>query len=148
MALEIERKYLVIDDSYIGLAERSSRILQGYLNRDPERTVRIRIIDDGKAFITVKGITRGDTRHEFEYPIPVDDALTMLPMCQGNILDKTRYYVRFGGFLWEVDKYEGALAPLVVAEIELPESGINYPLPPFVGEEVTGNSKYYNSQLA
>lgn len=148
MALEIERKYLVTDNRYIEMSERSSRIRQGYLNRNPERTVRIRVVDNSRGYLTVKGLTRGDTRAEYEYQIPAEDALEMLRMCEGNILDKTRYYVRFGGFLWEVDEYHGSLSPLVVAEIELAESGINYPLPPFVGKDVTGNPKYYNSQLA
>ena len=121
-------------------------MLQGYLSRTPERIVRVRIAGE-KGYITVKGITKGDTRLEFEYEISINDARQMLNLCQKPLLEKTRYYIDFKGFTWEVDVYSGHLAPLIIAEIELPTSDTSYSLPPFVGQEVTGDHKYYNSNL-
>ena len=146
MAFEIEHKYLVKDNSYREMAESSSEIRQGYLCKEPARTVRVRVRDD-KGFLTVKGITVGDTRHEYEYEIPLKDALEMLAMCLPPILEKKRYIVRYDDALWEIDEFHGVREGLVVAEIELPESGKNYRIPPFVGEDVTGNPAYYNSNL-
>ena len=146
MAFEIEHKYLVVDDSYKRMAESSVTIRQGYLNRNPERTVRVRTKGE-HGFITVKGKNDGDTRLEFEYEVPLDDARRMLSLCELPILEKERYYVDFGGYRWEIDEFGGSLAPLVTAEIELPESRHDYPLPPFVGKEVTGDPRYYNSNL-
>lgn len=128
------------------MAERHCRMAQGYLNRDPERTVRVRIAGD-KGYLTIKGKTEGDTRLEFEYGIPLHDAEEMLKMCEGKIVEKTRYYVPFGGHTWEVDEYAGRLKGLVLAEIELPESTHDYDVPPFCGDEVTGDPRYYNSNL-
>ncbi len=144
--IEREHKYLVSDNSYLSMASKSYRIRQGYLSRNPESTVRIRIRDN-EAFLTVKGITDGDRRQEFEYSIPESDAEKMLKLCSGKIIDKTRYIVNYEGFIWEVDIFEGDLSPLAVAEIELGENESNYPLPPFVGENVTGNPLFYNSNL-
>ena len=146
MAKEIERTFLVDDDSFRKMSSFTVHILQGYLNRDPERTVRIRIRNDS-AFFTVKGKTVGCERDEFEYEIPLEDGLEMLKLCSGKILDKTRYMVPFGNFVWEVDEYHGDLQGLIVAEVELPNANVYVPLPPFVGKEVTGDPKYYNSQL-
>lgn len=146
MAKEIERTFLVDDDSFRKMSSFTVHILQGYLNRDPERTVRIRIRNDS-AFFTVKGKTVGCERDEFEYEIPLEDGLEMLKLCSGKILDKTRYIVPFGNFVWEVDEYHGDLQGLIVAEVELPNANVDVPLPPFVGKEVTGDPKYYNSQL-
>lgn len=147
MALEIERKFLVKDDSFKNNAFRVTHIRQGYLNRDPERTVRVRI-RDSKGYLTVKGKNRGETRKEFEYEIPLCDAVEMLMLCEGNILDKYRYEVEFEGFVWEIDEYEGKLKPLVVAEIELPDKDTKFNIPPFIDKEVTGDVRYYNSQLS
>ncbi len=146
MGIEIEKKFLVKDDSYRRLAYKSSRIAQGYLNRDPERTVRIRV-KDAKGYLTVKGKNDGDTRIEFEYEIPLKDAESMLALCSGNILEKTRYYVMYEGFVWEIDEFHGLAAPLVVAEIELPSSDTHFAIPSFILEEVTGDPRYYNSQI-
>lgn len=156
MSLEIEHKYLVINNSYLQLCTREAtrHILQGYLNRSPVSTVRIRLIEfpasplsAPRAFITIKGITLDDTRAEYEYEIPAADAPELLKMCRGNIIDKTRYIVPFGGHTWEVDIFHGHNQGLQVAEIELERSTHDYPLPPFAGEEVTGNPAYYNSAL-
>lgn len=146
MAKEIERTFLVVDDSFKDMSSFTFHILQGYLNRDPERTVRIRIRNDS-AFLTVKGKTVGFERDEFEYEIPLEDGLQMLGMCSGRILDKTRYIVPFQGFNWEVDEYHGDLEGRIVAEVEIPSPDTQLHLPPFVGKEVTGDPRYYNSQL-
>ncbi|MEE1021961.1 MAG: CYTH domain-containing protein [Muribaculaceae bacterium] len=146
MAKEIEHKYLVADDSYKAMQTSECRIEQGYLCREPERTVRVRVAGD-RGFITVKGITVGDVRDEFEYPVPVDDARAMLAMCVGAVVRKVRHYVPFGGNVWEVDEFIGLPEPLVVAEIELPSLGHSYELPPFVGRQVTDDPRYFNSNI-
>ncbi|MBD5341392.1 MAG: CYTH domain-containing protein [Bacteroides sp.] len=146
MGLEIERKFLVKNDSFKDIAISHSNIRQGYLSREPERTVRIRIKDD-RGFITVKGKNSGAVRLEFEYEIPFADAEKMLGLCSGKILDKTRYNVKFGGYLWEIDVFHGLDEQLTVAEIELPSADASFEMPDFIGEEVTGNPRYYNSML-
>lgn len=146
MAKERERKYMVVSDSYREIASGRRKIRQGYLCRVPERTVRVRIAD-GHGFLTVKGKNHGDTRLEFEYEVPYSDAEEMLDLCEGRIVEKTRWLVPFGGLMWEVDEFGGDLLGLVVAEVELPDKISDYPLPPFVGKEVTGNPAYYNSAL-
>lgn len=146
MALEIEHKYLVKDDSYKSLAFQKVEIRQGYLNRLPERTVRVRTLND-KGFLTVKGKNTGDVRHEYEYEIPYGDANEMLTMCEPGIIDKTRYKVRFDNLVWEIDEYHGSREGLTVAEVEIPVSGFEYKKPPFIGENVTGNPRFYNSNL-
>lgn len=145
MAHEIEHKYLVIDDSYRDMSVGIHHITQGYLSRVPERVVRIRLLDD-RGFLTVKGKNDGDIRLEFEYEIPAEDARQLLALCEGKIIDKTRYIVPFKGFTWEVDCFAGDDG-LIVAEIELPSSDTAYPLPPFIGRNVTGQARYYNSNL-
>ncbi|MDE6496689.1 MAG: CYTH domain-containing protein [Duncaniella sp.] len=148
MAKEIERKYLVNDDSYKVMAVKAVAIKQSYLNRDPQCTVRIRI-KGNQGFLTVKGITVGATRDEWEYPIPASDAEEMAERLTGGWgIDKTRYIVEYGGFIWEVDEFHGRHDGLVVAEVELPSEHTAVKLPPFVGQEVTGDSRYYNSTLA
>lgn len=146
MAFEIERKFLVNDTSYRAMACSHKEISQGYLNRDPERTVRVRIADNA-GFITVKGRSSGATRVEFEYEVPCDDARQMLALCQGKVLVKTRWIVNYNDFTWEVDEFHGDREGLVVAEIELPDERISFPLPAFVGREVTGDPAFYNSML-
>lgn len=146
MAKEIEHKYLVSSGSYVEMATDSVEIAQGYLSRVPERTVRIRVAGK-RGFITVKGINMGDTRLEYEYEIPKSDAEEMLRMCEGRVIRKRRYYVDYDGLRWEVDRFDGDLAPLVVAEVELDRSRHDYRLPPFVGREVTDDPAYYNSTL-
>lgn len=146
MATEIERKFLVRDESYKDLSERSKHICQGYLCREPERTVRIRTAGD-KAYVTIKGMTKGCERQEFEYEIPYSDAISLLGLCEPPVICKTRYYVPSGTHVWEVDEYDGELRPLVTAEIELASADETFSEPGFVGEEVTGNPAYYNSNL-
>ena len=147
MALEIERKYKVINDDYREKASCVYNIKQGYLSTQKEATIRVRVKDDN-AYITVKGVNNGATRNEWEYPIPYDDAIQMLKLCKGNIIEKERYIVEFEGYTWEVDEFHGTHEGLVVAEIELGAEDETFPLPPFIGDEVTGNPAYFNSSLA
>lgn len=146
MAIEIEHKYLVDNDSYKEMAFKKSEIRQGYLNRSPERTVRIRTVDN-KGYLTVKGKNKGDKRLEFEYEIPYSDALHIFQLAEPGIVFKTRYYVKYGSLIWEVDEFHGKLTGVVVAEVEIPESGIDYPKPPFAGADITGKPEYYNSNI-
>ncbi len=146
MALEIEHKYLVNGDGYKRLAFKRLEIKQGYLSRLPERTVRVRI-SDNKGYLAVKGKNDGDVRLEFEYEVPYDDAVSMLGLCEDGVIEKTRHLVEHGGLTWEVDEYHGSRRGLVVAEVEIPESGYDYSKPDFIGENVTGDSRYYNSNL-
>lgn len=146
MAIEIEHKYLVKNAEYLKMEESHHEIKQGYLQTDPNRTVRVRTYDkDG--YITVKGITHKDARKEFEYKIAYEDAIEMLDMCECAPLEKTRHIVWFSGHRWEIDEFHGALQGLVLAEIELSGSDENYEIPPFVGKNVTGEPQYYNSTL-
>ena len=147
MAKEIERKFLVKNSIFMELSTTRKEIKQGYISRRPEGTVRIRICDD-KAFLTVKGRNEGAVRDEWEYAVPVEDALQMLERCaEGTVIEKTRHIVPFGGFRWEVDVFHGGHEGLVVAEVELPSPDADLTLPPFVGPEVTGDPRYYNSNL-
>lgn len=147
MALEIERKYKVINDDYRAKASCVYNIKQGYLSTQKEATIRVRVKDDN-AYITVKGVNNGATRNEWEYPIPYDDAIQMLKLCKVNIIEKERYIVEFEGYTWEVDEFHGAHEGLMIAEIELTDEKETFPIPSFIGEEVTGNVNYYNSTLA
>lgn len=148
MGKEIERKFLVTNDTYKNLSTSSVRIRQGYLNRDPDRTVRIRIIGE-KACITVKGRNHGSVRDEWEFEIDPQQAAEMLRLCDGGIIDKTRYYVDAAdGLCWEIDEFHGRLAPLVVAEIELPAPDTRFICLQFIGREVTDDPAYFNSSLS
>lgn len=145
MGKEIEHKYIVTDESYKESAEFCHRIIQGYLSKDPCRVVRVRLYDN-QGFLTVKGITCGDAREEYEFPISEEDARGMLCMCIGHPVEKLRWIYPYCGFNWEIDEF--IYPPIgTIAEIELKESGHDYSLPPFIGEEVTGKPEYYNSNL-
>jgi adenylate cyclase len=146
MAKEIEHKYLVVNNEYKTLSTESYEIIQAYLDRSAMHTIRIRK-KGAKCFLTIKGKTEGDSRAEFEYQIPEADFTSMLNLCEGTVIAKTRYIVPFEGHIWEVDEFHGELHPLVIAEIELTHSNHDYALPPFVGDEVTGDARYYNSNL-
>ncbi len=146
MNIEIERKFLVLNDSYKASAT-PHRIAQGYICNASDRVVRIRCYDQ-RAFITLKDATVGFARHEFEYEIPVDDARQMLDtMCMRPIIDKTRYCLPQGDLCWEIDEFHGENEGLVVAEIELPSKETKFEKPAFIGREVTGDERYYNSNL-
>lgn len=146
MGVEIEHKFLVNDDSYRSMQSAEHRISQGYLSKDPERVVRIRTLDN-KGYLTVKGRNEGNKRLEFEYEIPLFEARRLLTLCLPPIIEKIRHIVFFEGHKWEIDEYLGSLAPLVTAEIELSSSDEEYALAPFVGRNVTGDPRYYNSNL-
>lgn len=146
MGVEIEHKYLVKDESYRSLACSESEICQGFLSRDPERTVRVRVRGQ-QGCITIKGKGSGAAHPEFEYEIPLADAQTLLSLCSPPVIEKTRYIVMHEGNRWEVDEFHGAFQGLVIAELEVTSEDYNFPLPPFVGMEVTGDPRYYNSQL-
>lgn len=146
MQKEIERKFLVVGDAWRSLAE-GVMIRQGYLNSDKLRTVRIRTVGD-VAFMTVKGPTVGITRMEFEYPIPYDDCLAMLEhLAEVPVIEKKRYKIPMGNFMWEVDEFFGVNAGLIVAEIELPSEDTPFEKPDWIGEEVSGDPRYFNSSL-
>ena len=146
MGMEIEHKFLVNSDSYRQLACAESEIKQGFLSRHPGRTVRIRVRDN-RGFITVKGKGTGAAHPEFEYEVPLDDAMQMLAMCEPPVIEKTRFIVMHEGNRWEVDEFHGDLQGLVIAELEVPSEDYRFRLPAFVGREVTGDPRYYNSQL-
>lgn len=146
MGLEIERKFLVTGTAWKALAA-GVLTRQGYLSSAAERTVRVRIAGD-HGFLTVKGKSRGLTRAEFEYAIPVEDAAAMLDgLCEKPLIEKTRYRVPFGAHTWEVDEFHGANAGLVVAEVELASADEEPALPPWVGREVSRDARYFNANL-
>lgn len=148
MGKEIEHKYLVETDvSYKRLAVEVREIKQGYISREINGTVRVRITGD-RARLTIKGRTVGDTRSEFEYSIPVADAEDMLrTLCEQPVITKSRYIVPFAGNTWEVDEFHGALEGLTIAEIEIPSSDYKYAVPAFATRNVTDDSRFYNSNL-
>lgn len=148
MGVEIERKFLVRRDGWRTDVDETSRITQGYLNTDPDRTVRVRVRDE-TGVLTIKGRPQKLVRPEFEYEIPVDEARRMLDeLCQGVAVDKRRHELIVGDHRWEVDEFFGANEGLIVAEIELDDPDEEFVSPRWVGEEVTGEKRYYNARLA
>jgi CYTH domain-containing protein len=147
--LEIERKFLVTNNDFLKETTSSSKLVQGYLNSDKERTVRIRIQEE-KAFLTIKGKSseNGISRFEWEKEIKVHDAELLLQLCEKGIISKTRHYVIFEDFIVEVDVFDGENEGLIVAEIELKSEDQNVDLPNWIGTEVTGDKRYYNSYLS
>lgn len=148
MAQEIERKFLVKDNSYKEMAHHSSRIVQGYICSVRGRTVRVRIRDD-RGYLTIKGPseTGGLSRYEWEKEIPLLEATELMRLCEPGMIDKIRYLVRWGKHVFEVDEFYGANEGLVIAEVELGAEDEAYEKPDFLGQEVTGDVKYYNSFL-
>ncbi|MBV9509854.1 MAG: CYTH domain-containing protein [Caulobacteraceae bacterium] len=146
MAVEIERKFLVVGEAWRTHASEGRRILQGYLCNGAAQ-VRVRLISD-EAFLTVKGSREGISRSEFEYAIPAEDARAMLALCAHPPIDKTRYEVQHEGHVWEIDVYAGRHAGLVVAEIELDAVGEAFAAPDWIGHEVSADSRYSNAALA
>ena len=146
MGKEIERKFLVKDDTFKTLTQGTS-YRQGYLNSQKERVVRVRTIAE-KGFLTVKGITTGATRVEYEYEIPLKDAEAMLDeLCEKPLIEKNRYKIKQGNFIWEVDEFFGENQGLICAEVELESEAQSYDKPEWIGAEVTGDPKYFNSNL-
>lgn len=147
MAQEIERKFLVSGE-FKSLATSHSRIVQGYISSARGRTVRVRIRDD-KGYLTIKGASNasGTSRYEWEKELPLAEAEELMKLCEPGIIDKTRYLVRSGKHVFEVDEFYGENEGLVVAEVELESEEESFVKPDFIGKEVTGDVLYYNSQL-
>jgi adenylate cyclase len=146
MALEIERKFLLINDDWRQLGT-PVHYAQGYLVADDFRTVRVRVAGN-EGFLTIKGASEGFSRLEFEYPIPIAEASEMLGLCVMPMIEKFRTKISFEGKVWEIDEFEGDNRGLIMAEIELHSEEESFIIPPWIGEEVTGDKRYFNSQLA
>ena len=149
MAVEIERKFLVNSHAFRNEAIKSYKIKQGFLNSHKERTVRVRLTED-KGFLTVKGKSSDDglTRFEWEKVISTREAEELLKLCEENIIDKRRYDVNFGNHTFEIDEFFAENEGLIIAEVELQSKNENIEKPEWLGEEITGDIKYYNSQLS
>lgn len=148
MAQEIERKFLVREE-FKTFAYTSERIMQGYLSSVPERTVRVRVKGD-KGFLTIKGLPdkEGVSRYEWEKEISVDEAQELMKLCEPGVIDKVRYFVKCGTHIFEVDEFYGENAGLIVAEVELKSATEYFEHPEWLGEEVTGDVRYYNAMLS
>lgn len=149
MALEIERKFLVADDSYKAMAFHCDRIAQGYICREGGNSARVRVRGE-KGYITIKGpsLDGGLSRYEWENEIPASEAWELIRLCHGGIIDKTRYLVKCGSHTFEVDEFHGDNEGLVLAEVELADCNEAFERPAFIGKEVTGEKRYYNSHLS
>jgi CYTH domain-containing protein len=147
--IEIERKFLVLSEAFKKEAFQHTRIVQGFLNTDPERTVRVRIRGE-KAYLTVKGISNeaGTIRTEWEKEIDVSEAEKLIKLCEESVIEKERYEVQVGDHVFEVDEFFGKNSGLIIAEIELSSENERFEKPSWLGKEVTGDIKYYNSQLS
>ena len=147
MGIEIERRYLLRDEDWRENA-RTVACRQGYLSCGPPTAVRVRIMDE-VATINAKRLTTKISREEYEYQIPLDDAHEILDrLCVGCVIEKKRHYVEFEGFTWEIDEYEAANAGLVTAELEITHEDQQFPLPPWLGDEISDDLRYLNSSLA
>ncbi len=147
--IEIERKFLVTSDAYKKEAFSQNRIAQGYLSSHPERTVRVRT-KGNKAYITIKGASSesGMSRFEWEKEIPVDEAENLLLLCEKGVIDKTRYEVKMGQHIYEIDEFYGENEGLIIAEIELSSETETFEKPDWLGIEVTNDIRYYNANLS
>ncbi|MDB9304074.1 MULTISPECIES: CYTH domain-containing protein [Cyanophyceae] len=146
MAQEIERKYLLKEDSWRKIAQ-GSVYCQGYIATKDKVTVRVRIVGQ-QGYLTIKGPSVECSRLEFEYPIPVEDAQEMLnTLCQKPFIEKIRYKVEWGGLIWEIDEFDGLNKGLILAEVELSDANQQISLPPWIGEEVSHDPRYFNSYL-
>lgn len=147
MPVEIERKFLVVGDEWRSLAQ-GKRYRQGYLVTDPDRTVRVRIVDN-HAYLTIKGKSTGISRAEFEYEIPLADAEELLDtLCLHPLIEKTRYQIPVDDLVWEVDEFAGENQGLIIAEVELEAEDQAIALPSWVGEDVSADPRYFNSYLS
>ncbi|HIE55020.1 MAG TPA: CYTH domain-containing protein [Chromatiaceae bacterium] len=148
MAIEIERKFLLASDAWRREVEQSLQMRQGYLSRDAQSSVRVRICDD-RADINVKSTRDGIYRLEYEYPIPLEDAEELLRLVAHRpIIHKTRHLLHHGGHCWEIDEFHGENRGLIVAEVELKSRDEAYDRPPWLGEEISTDARYYNSNLS
>lgn len=147
MGIEIERKFLIKKEKWEAVKPSNGElIIQGYLQKDPNKTVRIRV-KDNSGFITIKGKTKGVSRSEYEYEIPVEEAKYMIQEFCGQYIEKTRYLFEYEGFTWEVDEFVSPKKGLILAEIELESEGQHFPLPDFIDKEVSDDTQYYNSNM-
>ena len=148
MGVEIERKYLIKKDKWnASLAKDGVQYRQGYILTDPSKTIRVRLAGE-QGYLTIKGLTVGATRPEFEYEIPKQDAIALLDNFCPATINKVRYKIQFDSHLWEIDEFSGDNAGLIVAEIELASEDESFTLPDWIDKEVTAEDKYYNSNLS
>lgn len=148
MAMEIERKYLVTGDRWRDQVKHSQRMRQAYLSVDPQRCIRVRVAGQ-HAHINLKSSADGIHRHEYQYPIPVEDALAIMQkMCRGHLIDKTRHEIPGDGVLWEVDEFHGDNQGLIVAEVELSDAAQHFDKPDWLGREVSDDPRVYNMNLS
>lgn len=145
MATEIERKFLLKKD--VWPRRTPMKCCQGFLSSTKERTVRVRTVNDKKGYLTIKGIAVGASRPEFEYEIPYKDALELLDICEKPLIEKNRYRIEEGGLVWEIDEFFGENQGLIIAELELQSEDQEFEKPDWIGEEVTGDPRYYNANL-
>lgn len=147
MAIEIEHKFLLANSDWREQTSHSCHYRQGYLSALPTTSIRIRM-SGSQAWLNIKSAVIGTHRHEYEYEIPVQDADEMIAnLCQRPLIEKTRHFVNYQGYIWEIDEFEGDNEGLLVAEIELSEVGEDFPKPPWLGQEVTDDLRYYNNNL-
>lgn len=148
MALEIEHKFLLANDDWRNHIQRSVRYRQGYLSSLPTSSIRIRV-SDNHAWLNIKSATIGTQRHEYEYEIPLPDADELLTtLCKKPLIEKIRHFVEDNNKIWEIDEFEGENKGLIIAEIELSETGETFTKPAWLGAEVTDDLRYYNNNLA
>ncbi|EGJ70740.1 adenylate cyclase [Bacteroides coprosuis DSM 18011] len=149
MSIEIERKFLVKNNSFKALSSDSSYLKQGYICLDKERTVRVRI-KGSKGYLTIKGMSNdsGLSRFEWEKEISLEEANQLFKLVLPGVIEKTRYNVPIEGYIWEIDVFEGGNSGLILAEIELETELSSFVIPSFIGEEVTGDKRYYNAYLS
>ena len=144
MPIEIERKFLLKDESWRKLVIKSKNITQGYLANTGRSSIRIRLSDD-HASLNIKSMTIGVTRTEFDYPVPAEEAKILLQeLCTGPLIEKTRHYIEYRGHTWEIDEFSGENAGLIVAEIELDDQNEGFAVPDWLGNEVSHDPRYYN----
>ena len=147
MGIEIERKFLLKNSNWKKFSDQGINIKQGYLNTDFERTVRVRITED-KGVLCIKGKNNNISRVEFEYEIPLNEAISLLALCENAIIEKTRYKINQDEITWEIDVFKGDNAGLIVAEVELYKENQIFNKPDWIGLEVSHESKYFNSALS
>tara|TARA_R110002124_G_scaffold63350_48_gene173624 strand:- start:25190 stop:25675 length:486 start_codon:yes stop_codon:yes gene_type:complete len=148
MGIEIERKFLVVGESWRDHVTRHSALRQGYLSTNAKVTVRVRIVDEANAVLTLKGPTSGISRAEFEYTIPLEEGRALLDLARPNVVEKRRHIVPHAGLTWEVDVFEGSHAGLVMAEVELTSADQVVTLPDWAGQEVSHDDRYANASLS
>jgi len=147
MAIEIERRFRVANDGWRAGVDRSTRITQGYLAITEHSVIRVRVRDT-EGYVTIKSRDGGLAREEFEYPIPLADAQSLLNLCGQRILEKIRHEVNYAGYCWEVDEYLPPLADLIIAEVEMQSESEDPPRPPWIGEDITRDGSFSNAALA